>query len=508
MDGNFLSQIFRRKRILTIFVIVMRAFSENLKNRIATIPMAMVVVPFALGIFFADAIEVSIWLLILACSLSLIGALALKKWWQNCALVVMIFSSGALLHTLSYRDEVAYGEPLEMLLKVETTSAERKSYTSAEAKIEECAEASLNGRRVVIWGDSLIHFCAGDRLRLTTPIRPFRAEREQYALLMHYRGFIGSISVNHRAIYEYIPTEKRTLHDWAVERLKGTMSKGNGRAVVLAMTTGERCEVTPELRQHYSASGTSHLLAVSGLHIGIAFMLINILLLPLVLLRYGNLLRSVLAIALIWLYVWLCGMSPSAVRAAIMFSFLQFSFSSLREYASINILASTAFVMLVFDSHLLFDISFQLSFIAVAGIILWGMQLYCICATRFKIVNILIGILLVGIASTLATMPLVASTFSTISLVGILINPAVILLANIVVLAGILALAIPFVAPVAELAAEWQNRIVEWAASLPYGHFDISISEGTMWGIYALFAILTLSLWLIPKREKERKIEG
>jgi competence protein ComEC len=237
-------------------------------------------------------------------------------------------------------------------------------------------------------------------------------------------------------------------------------------------------------------------------------MLINILLLPLVMLRYGNLLRSILAIALIWLYVWLCGMSPSAVRAAIMFSLLQFSLSSLREYASINILAGTAFIMLAFDSHLLFDISFQLSFVAVAGIVLWAMPLFRLCATRFRVINMLVGVLLVGIVSTLATMPLVANTFSTISLVGILINPAIILLANIVVLTGIIALALPFMGVVAEFSASLQNRIVEWAASLPYGHFDISISEGAMWGIYALFSLLTALIWLVPKREKEPKIEG
>jgi competence protein ComEC len=325
---------------------------------------------------------------------------------------------------------------------------------------------------------------------------------------MHHRGFIGSISVNHRATYEYLPAEKQTLHDWAVERLQGALSDSDGRAVVLAMATGERGDISPELRQSYSASGASHLLAVSGLHIGIAFMLINILLLPLVMLRYGNLLRSILAIALIWLYVWLCGMSPSAVRAAIMFSLLQFSLSSLREYASINILAGTAFIMLAFDSHLLFDISFQLSFVAVAGIVLWAMPLYRLCSTRFRVINMLVGVLLVGIVSTLATMPLVANTFSTISLVGILINPAIILLANIVVLAGIIALALPFMGVVAELSASLQNRIVEWAASLPYGHFDISISEGAMWSVYAIFVVSTLLLWLVPKRKKEPKIEG
>ncbi len=482
--------------------------SENLRNRIAKIPMAMVVVPFALGIFFAEMVQIPVWLLFLACFVSLLGVVFITRWWQNIALFLMIFSVGTLLHSISYRGSVEYEKPLEMVLKVESSSLSRDGYTSAEATIKACENGSLNSRKVVLWGDSVMTFKAGDHLRLTTTIRPFRAEREQYARLMHHRGFIGSVSVNHRATYEYIFAEKRTLHDWAVERLRGAMRQGDGRAVVLAMTTGDRSEIGSELRQHYSASGASHLLAVSGLHIGIAFMLINLLLLPLVLLRYGNLLRSILAIALIWLYVWICGMSPSAVRAAIMFSLLQFSLSSLREYASINILAGTAFVMLAFDTHLLFDISFQLSFVAVAGIILWGMPLYCICSTRYRAINVIVGVLLVGVASTLATMPLVANTFSVISLVGVFINPAVILFANIVVLVGVLSLALPFIAPLAEYVAEWQNRIVAWAASLPYGHFDISMPEGAMWGLYALFTIVTLLLWLLPKRENKPKIEG
>jgi len=470
--------------------------------------MAVVIVPFVMGIFFAEKVLLPIWLLFLACVVSLVGVVSLSKWWQNCAIVVMIFSVGALLHSLSYRSNIIYDTPVEMLIAVETTSVERKGYTSAEAKISESADLSLVGSKVVVWGDSLTKFKAGDRLLLTTPIRPFRADRKQYAQLMQHRGFRGSISINQNTIYEYSPTERRTLHDRAVSRLQGAMAEGDARAVVLAMTTGERSEISSELRQNYSASGASHLLAVSGLHIGIAFMLINILLLPMVLLRYGNIARSILAVALIWLYVWLCGMSPSAVRAAIMFSFLQFSLSSLREYTSVNILAGTAFVMLAFNSHLLFDISFQLSFIAVAGIILWAMPLYRVCATRFKFLNSIIGIMLVGIASTLATMPLVANTFSTVSLVGILINPAVILLANIVVLAGVVAIALPFTAIIAEYAALWQNQIVEWAASLPYGHFIMTIPEWAMWLIYGVFLVVTLLLWQLPKQEKTPKIEG
>ena len=479
----------------------------NIRDYAAKMPMAMVVIPFAVGIFFADAFEVPLWLLIALCVLSLVGVVILSKWWRVAAIATMTVATGALLHSLSYRAEVEYNKPLDMELDVATSSALRRGYTSAEAKILACEDATLVGRKVVLWGDSLIRFVAGDRLRLTTPIRPFRAEQAQYAGLMYHRGFVGAVSVNHRTTYEYVPTEGATLHEWAVARLQGSLPASDARSVVLAMATGERRELSSELRQSYSASGASHLLAVSGLHIGIAFMLVNLLLYPLVLLRYGNVWRSVGAVIFIWLYVWLCGVSPSAVRAAAMFSLLQLSLSSLREYVGINILAATAFAMLVFDSHLLFDISFQLSFVAVAGILLWAMPLYRLCATRFKLLNAIIGILWVGVASTLITMPLVANTFSVVSLVGILINPIVILLANIIVLAGIVALVVPIVGVVAELAAEVQNGVVAWAESLPYGHFEITISDSAMWGVYALFVVATIVGISLFGGEKKREIE-
>ena len=164
--------------------------------------------------------------------------------------------------------------------------------------------------------------------------------------------------------------------------------------------------------------------------------------------------------------------------------------------------------MLAFDSHLLFDISFQLSFVAVAAIVVWAVPLYMLCATNYKVVNSIVGVLFVGVASTLATMPLVANTFSTISLVGIFINPIVILLANVVVLAGVVAIVLPFMGVVAEGAATLQNRVVEWAASLPYGHFDITMPEWAMWMLYFLFVATTLLVWLMPKREKKVEIEG
>ena len=485
----------------------MRFTSGKISESIAKMPMAVVVIPFAIGIFFANRVLCPFWLLLALGIASLIGAIALERVWRNLALFTLVFTLGATIQSASHREDIPYNQPLEMALHIERTSVLRGGYTSTEARIVECENRGIEGLNVAVWGDSLLRFNAGDRLCLTTPIRPFRAKRKEYARLMYHRGVVGTISLNHRATYTYIPTERRTLQDWAVERLRSAMEEGDARAVVLAMTTGERSEIDEELRQSYSASGTSHLLAVSGLHIGIAFMLINLLLFPLGLLRYGNVLRSLLAIALIWCYVWLCGLSPSAVRAATMFSMLQISLSSLREYSSINILAGTAFAMLLFDSNLLFDISFQLSFIAVAGIILWAMPLYRLCATRYKVANMLIGILLVGVASTFATMPLVAHTFSIVSVVGIVINPVVIVLANIIVLAGLLALLYPPLAVVAWWGAEVQNHIIGLAESLSLGHFDTSLSEGWMCAIYLLFGVGTILFLSLSKERRVAKIE-
>ena len=103
-------------------------------------------------------------------------------------------------------------------------------------------------------------------------------------------------------------------------------------------------------RPAYSRSGLSHLLAVSGLHTGIVFALVNLLLWWLPLLRRGHLLRNLLAAACIWIYVAAAGFPPSAVRTAVMFTMLQSALASASEYNGLNALAAAAFGMLLWLS--------------------------------------------------------------------------------------------------------------------------------------------------------------
>ncbi|MFQ7503233.1 MAG: ComEC/Rec2 family competence protein, partial [Alistipes finegoldii] len=144
---------------------------------------------------------------------------------------------------------------------------------------------------------------------------------------------------------------------------------GDAGAVCRAMVTGDRSGITQELRTVYSRSGLSHLLAVSGLHTGIVFALVNLMLWWLPLLHRGHLVRNLLATVCIWLFVAAAGFSPSAVRAAVMCTMLQFALASASEYVALNALAAAGFGMLLWNPAWLGDISFQLSFIAVAAIL-------------------------------------------------------------------------------------------------------------------------------------------
>ena len=264
---------------------------------------------------------------------------------------------------------------------------------------------------------------------------------------------------------------------------------------------GERRGITPELRARYSRSGLSHLLAVSGLHTGIVFVLINAVLWWLPLLRRGHLLKNLLAAGAVWLFVAAAGSPPSAVRAAVMCTVLQAALASTSEYVGMNALATAAFGMLLWNPNWFGDISFQLSFLAVAGILAWGVPLCRRCRTRWKGLNIVIDAYLIGLAATVATAPLVSHTFGIVPLAGLAVNPLAIALAGVVVFGGALWMLAPVgvLAPafgfVTGTAAGWINALARLTASLPGGAADYTLGGWQTVVIYLVFALATAAVW-------------
>lgn len=478
--------------------------SEFLLAKLDRMPMLKAVVPFAAGILAADRFALPLWFLAGAFLLSGVSALLLRS--PLCTLA-MLFTAG--FGAAQLRDTgrtVPYGVYTAYELSVEGIPADRGRYASAEATVtawRDPADGTWHpaGDRVTLHADTLTPLHPGERLRCRGTVRPLRGGAESYRRLMTRRGFAGTIWLSERTILERLPTRNTALHLHAAERMGRLRIPGDAGAVCRAMTAGDRSGITPELRAAYSRSGLSHLLAVSGLHTGIVFALVNLLLWWLPLLRRGHLLRNLLAAACIWIYVAAAGFPPSAVRAAVMFTMLQSALASASEYNGLNALAAAAFGMLLWNPAWLGDISFQLSFAAVAAILAWGVPLCRRLRTRRRALNPITDALAVSLTATLATAPLVSHTFGIVPLAGLIVNPAAILLGSVVVLGGALWMLLPagWLAPVFGFVlshtAEGLNALARFTASLPCGAAEYALGGGATAAVYLFFALATAAAW-------------
>ena len=477
---------------------------EFLLAKLDRMPMLKAVVPFAAGILAADRFALPLWFLAGAFLLSGVLALLLRS--PLCTLA-MLFTAG--FGAAQLRDTgrtVPYGVYTAYELSVEGIPADRGRFASAEATVTAWRDPANGtwhpaGDRVTLHADTLTPLHPGERLRCRGTVRPLRGGAESYRRLMTRRGFAGTIWLSERTILERLPARNTALHLHAAERMGRLRIPGDAGAVCRAMTAGDRSGITPELRAAYSRSGLSHLLAVSGLHTGIVFALVNLLLWWLPLLRRGHLLRNLLAAACIWIYVAAAGFPPSAVRAAVMFTMLQSALASTSEYNGLNALAAAAFGMLLWNPAWLGDISFQLSFAAVAAILAWGVPLCRRLRTRRRALNPITDALAVSLAATLATAPLVSHTFGIVPLAGVVVNPAAILLGSVLVLAGALWILLPvgWAAPAFECVlshtAEGLNALARVTADLPCAAAEYTLGGGATAAVYLFFALATVAAW-------------
>lgn len=483
---------------------------DNIRSRLNMMPMAAVVVPIAVGIVVSDRffLPPALWLAAVAVSIAAtVFSIRTGRKGVGAALCVAVFSLGAWRMALDTVPQPPYGKPCIMTLRFDEPTVIRGKSAVASARLIRCEgfDHRLSSVRLSVWGDPSFGFSRGDEITLQGTIRPFDRKNSEFADRAFRSGCVGSVSIYGADVRDFRPAKRNNLHDHASAKLCRLLPDDDVRRTILSMTIGERCAAGAELRRTYARGGSAHLLAVSGLHVGIVFLLVNALLRLVPIVRYGNLLGSMSAIVAIWLYVALCEYPPSAVRAAAMFSVLQLSLLSSKAYSGANALAVTATAMLLIAPKLVFDIGFRLSFIAVAAILLWGIPLYMRIRTRYRVLNVLSSSLIIGSVATVAVIPSVSNVFGLVSLIGIPLNPLVVLSANAIVFLSVASLLLP------SPAASWilvpayrfawvQNEAVARAAALPWGCFDYRMSDGATAAIYVLFVAATVAAWGIRGR--------
>lgn len=256
---------------------------------------------------------------------------------------------------------------------------------------------------------------------------------------------------------------------WAEATLKtyvnGVREQGIASALVLGVTDG----LDQDLLQAYASTGAMHVLAVSGLHVSIIYFILLWLLAPLNKRREGRWVVALVALAVLWLYAFVTGLTPSVLRAVTMCSFLALAKPWARSTNIYNTLAVSAFCLLLFDPFLIRSVGFQLSYLAVLGIVYLYPKIVLQWEPRHRLMTEIWKISAVAIAAQVATFPLGLLYFHQFPNYFLLSNLVVVPLSFVVLILGLALLAVSFISVLAMLAGICLEFVISLLNAIVFG---------------------------------------
>ena len=266
----------------------------------------------------------------------------------------------------------------------------------------------------------------------------------------------------------YFLTQRGILLD----RMYDSGVDGDAYAVVAAMALGDKSALTHELRDTYSVSGASHVLALSGLHLGIIYCMLWLLLPH----RRWPAVSQTIILIVMWLYVLLVGMPVSVVRSAVMLTVYGLLSISHRNKMSVNALAFTAIVMLMWNPEWLFDIGFQLSFMAVLAILLFVPVFEDVFSAKYlqehRLVRYVWGLVAVSVSAQIGVAPLLAYYFGRLSTYFLLTNFIVLPAAYIILGFSLIVLLFPSLAYILLYIVDTLNAVLFRITAIPGSSID------------------------------------
>lgn len=280
--------------------------------------------------------------------------------------------------------------------------------------------------------------------------------------------------------------------------------EGDEFAILAALTLGSKDALHPQLRQHFTTSGGMHILAVSGLHVGVIFMVLSFLLGFLDRKRGFQYLKALLIVALLWAYAFVTGLPPSVIRATIMFSLIAIGASLERKSQIYNTVSLAAFVMLLVNPNFLFNVGFQLSFSAVLSIVYFQPIISRWFYVKNKALRWLWELVAVSLAAQIGTAAFSLYYFHQFPNYFILTNVLAIPLASIIIYLAVALFVLSSIPLVSTLLAVVLNYLLlalnfsmETIYDLP---FSLSVLSITHWQVVAVFgAIILLTVYFNNK---------
>jgi len=447
--------------------------------------------------------------------------------WLNGVLYYTTFVVGGYVWTLSVSSQ---GEPSAFhkpgqgnsnagyILKVISDPEVKKNYVRAIAGIIDVIDTTNGNNKqgikcllyfkgdtsmpIVNQGDYLV--ARADMKPIDPPSNPGEFDFQKYmarkgVCLMAYLDTGDWKITGHQA--NLLNNIAFSCREFIYERLENSGISGQEFDLAASLLLGQKDGLEQDVRDSFSSAGAMHVLCVSGLHVGIIFVIVNILLKGLRRSRPGRVARFLIVLLFIWTYALVTGLSPSVMRASLMFSFLQSGKLMNNPPPTTNSLAASAFILIMINPMVITNIGFQFSYLAVYSIIHFMPLLQSLWQPQFFILNKTWSLVLVSLAAQIGTGPLSVHYFHQFPVWFLLTNMIVIPLASVIIYLAVVVIAIPW-HPISEITGFLLNSSlkllsgsVKMVEQLPGSVIaSIPMSSFTTIMIYLFLFLLLLTL--------------
>ncbi len=477
----------------------------------------------AAGIFFAETFRmdvgvypvVALFVLLFALGVLLRGHSYDRRWLFGMGTSVFMFLVGMVLTDHAWKEVKVDWSPEKQVYTgviVETPQEKTRTY--------QC-RLDVSGKQVLLYlpKDSLsASIEIGDGLvfhtRLAAPQNKDGFQTFDYSRYLYHDGISGTAFVS---ADDWRKIENRGSLSWKQhallfrERLLDKYRQwGVGieqLPVLSALTLGYKGDVDKETLKAYSVAGISHVLALSGMHIGIVWLLLSGLLKPLGK-KQWKWLKWLLTTSTLWAFAFVVGLEASVVRAVVMCMLMELGSLSGSRPLSLNTLVIAAFFMLLYQPFYLFDVGFQLSFVAVASILVVYPLIFGCLSMKHRLARWLWGTLSVSMAAQLGTAPLVMYYFSNFSVYFLLANCLVAVCVPLIIYGAVLMVLMApwgwgqeYIVKALNGLVGVLNGIADWTSHLPYASFSISIQNPFEIVVFYMMLCLGVVYWKTRKRK-------
>ncbi len=419
-----------------------------------------------------------------------------------------------------------YKEGSYLVVRIDEPLVEKNKSYKADGYVETVVQ---DGKAIAAEGKLLLYFSKdsiktnlvyGDRIIIKKNLQPIKNSGNPGAFnYQRYAAFQGifhnvflknkdweSLNKNSKNGFKQLIFSARA---YVLGVLQKSVSSGKDElGIAEALLIGYTNDLDKDLVQAYSNTGVVHIIAISGMHLALIYVLLVWLFAKIPLINKSKLLQLVFILSCLWLFSILTGASPSVLRAAVMFSFIAVGKTYFKQASIYNSLAASAFVLLCYNPYYLWAVGFQLSYLAVLGIVIFQKPMYNCFYIKNKWLSKTWQLISVSTAAQLLTFPVCIYYFHQFPNLFLISNLIAVPLSAIILYAEIALIAfswIPFVGTwLGKLVTGlvWlMNKIILWINDLSFAVWDkIPATVLSTWLLYAI--VIFCSAWFISKNKK------